>query len=225
MGGAIGQVLPTAVGVALSPLPIVAVVLLLVTARGRANGPAFVVGWFVGLAVVGAIVLSIAAGLGETDHGKPAGWVSALKLGLGVLLLLAGLRQWRSRPAAGDDAPTPKWMGALETFTPVKALGAGGLMSAANPKNLLLVVAAASAIGQTGIPAGQQAIVYAIFVVIATIGVGAPVGLYFALGSRSREVLDRLKVWMVQNNAAILGVLFLVFGVKLIGDAISGFSM
>jgi len=225
MGGAIGQVLPTAIGVALSPLPIVAVVLLLVTAGGRANGLGFVVGWFVGLSIVGAIVLSIAGGLGATDHGKPAGWISALKLALGVLLLVAGLRLWRRRPAPGDDAPTPGWMGALEGFTPVKALGAGGLLSGANPKNLLLAIAAASAIAQTGIPAGQQAIVYAIFVVIATIGVGTPVVLYFALGSRSQQVLDRLKTWMVQNNTAILAVLFLVFGVKLIGDAISGFSV
>lgn len=223
MGGAIGQVLPIAVGVALSPLPIVAVVLLLVTSRGRANGLAFLVGWFLGLAIVGAIVLAVANGLGATDHGKPAGWVSAVKLALGILLLLAGLREWRRRPAAGDDAPTPNWMGALETFTPVKALGTGGLLSG-NPKDLLLVVAAASAIAQTGISPGQQAIVYAIFVVIATIGVGAPVGLYFALGSRSRQVLDRVKTWMVQNNAAILAVLFLVFGAKLVGDAISGFS-
>ena len=137
MGAAIGQVLPTAVGVALSPLPIVAVVLMLVSARGRANGPAFVVGWLVGLAIVGAIVLSIASAVGATDHSKPAAWVSALKLALGVLLLLLGLRQWRGRPQDGEEVPAPKWMGALETFTPVKAFGAGGLLSGVNPKNLL----------------------------------------------------------------------------------------
>src|SRR5262245_11490977 len=223
MGAAIGQVLPTAVGVALSPLPIVAVVLMLVTARGPADGPAFVVGWLVGLAIVGAIVLSIVGGVGATDHGKPAAWVSALKLGLGVLLLLVGFRQWQGRPREGEEVPTPKWMGALETFTPLKAFGTGGLMSGLNPKNLFLTIAAAITIAQTGISAGQQVIVYAIFMVIATIGVGAPVVLYFALGSRSRQLLDRLKRWMAQNNAAILAVLFLVFGVKLVGDGISGF--
>ena len=138
---------------------------------------------------------------------------------------LFGFRQWQGRSQEGEEVPTPKWMGALETFTPVKAFGAGGLMSGVNPKNLLLTIAGASTIAQTGISAGQQAIVYAIFMVIATIGVGAPVVLYFALGSRSRQLLDRLKRWMAQNNAAILAVLFLVFGVKLVGDAISGFSV
>ena len=47
MGEAIGQLLPFAVGVAISPLPIVAVVLMLVTPRARSNGPAFLAGWIV----------------------------------------------------------------------------------------------------------------------------------------------------------------------------------
>jgi hypothetical protein len=47
MGEAIGQSLPLAIGVALSPIPIIAVVLMLTTPRARSNGPAFVVGWLV----------------------------------------------------------------------------------------------------------------------------------------------------------------------------------
>ena len=54
MGEAIGQSLPLAVGVALSPVPIIAVVLMLTTPRARVNGPAFVLGWLVGLGIVGA---------------------------------------------------------------------------------------------------------------------------------------------------------------------------
>lgn len=224
MGNAIGQMLPMAVGVALSPLPIVAVVLMLVTPRGRVNGPAFVAGWLIGLAIVGTIMLSLAGGAGATDHGEPATWVDALKLALGVLLLLVGVRQWRGRPREGEEVATPKWMGALDTFTPVKALGAGVLLSALNPKNLLLTVAGATAIAQTGIAIGQQIVVYVIFVLIAAVGVGAPVVLYFALGDRSHQLLDSLKNWMARNNAAIMAVLFLIFGVKLIGDAITGLT-
>jgi hypothetical protein len=50
MGAAIGQALPLAVGVALSPVPIIAVVLMLMSQRGRLNGPGFVLGWLAGLA-------------------------------------------------------------------------------------------------------------------------------------------------------------------------------
>jgi hypothetical protein len=48
-----GQVLSSGLGVALSPLPIIAVVLMLATPRGRANGPAFVGGRSVALKLVG----------------------------------------------------------------------------------------------------------------------------------------------------------------------------
>jgi hypothetical protein len=51
-----------------------------------------------------------------------------------------------------------------------------------------------------------------------------PVIMYFALGERAAEPLDRLKTWMGHNNAVIMSVLLLVIGVKLIGDAIAGLS-
>ena len=77
---------------------------------------------------------------------------------------------------------------------------------------------------QTGTSAGQQAVALGVFVLIASVGVGVPVFLYFALGDRSRAILERLKTWMGHNNAVIMAVLLLLIGVKLIGDAIAGFS-
>jgi hypothetical protein len=224
MGQAIGQSLPLAVGVALSPVPIIAVVLMLTTPRARANGPAFVLGWLLGLGVVGAVVLALAGPGGASEAGQPAAWVSWLKLVLGVLLLLVALRQFRGRPRGDEAAPLPKWMGAIHRFGPGQALGAGAVLAGANPKNLLLAVGGAAAIAQTGIPAGQQAIAYAIFAIIGTLGVGTPVGLFFAMGKRSVELLGRLKDWMGQHNAAIMTVLCLVIGVKLLGDALSGLT-
>jgi threonine/homoserine/homoserine lactone efflux protein len=224
VGQAIGDLLPAAVGVAISPLPIVAVVLMLVSARGRANGPAFLVGWIVGVAGAGAILLLIASGADAHEDGQPADWVNWLKLVLGLGLLLLAAKQWRGRPHEGEEPPTPKWMGALDAFTPIKAGGAGIVLSALNPKNLLLIVAGMAAIAQTGISAGQQAVALLIFTIIAAIGVATPVVIYFALGDRSAQLLDRLKTWMARNNGVIMAVLLLVIGVKLIGDAISGLS-
>jgi threonine/homoserine/homoserine lactone efflux protein len=224
MGEAIGQLLPFAVGVAVSPMPIVAVVLMLVTRRARTNGPAFLLGWIVGIAVAGAIVLAIAGPTNASDSGQPASWVNWLKLVLGLLLLLVAVREWRGRPQEGDEAATPKWMGALDAFTPPKAAGAGVLLGTINPKNLLLIVGGAAAVAQTGISGGDQAIAWAVFTLIASIGVGAPVVIYFALGDRAAKLLDGLKTWMARNNTVIMAVLCLIIAVKLIGDAITGFS-
>jgi threonine/homoserine/homoserine lactone efflux protein len=224
MGEAIGQILPMAVGVALSPIPIIAVILMLVTRQARTNGPAFVVGWLIGLAIIGVLVIGF-AGASASSSGAPAGWVLWLELVLGGLLLLVAARQFRSRPHDGQTAPTPKWMGAIEGFSPVKALGAGALLSGLNPKNLLLGVAAAASIAQTGISTGQQAAAYLVFALIATIGVASPVVIFFALGDRAPALLERMKGWMGQNNALIMTILCLIIGVKLIGQALGGLTV
>jgi threonine/homoserine/homoserine lactone efflux protein len=218
---AIGDVLPLAVAVAVSPIPIIAVVLILASVRARVNGPAFVVGCVLGLAAIGAIVLLAAGGADASEDGEPATWVSVLKLVLGALLLLVAVRQWRSRPRAGEHPARPGWMDAIDAFTPVKSF-AFGVLAAVNPKNLVLAVAAAAAIAQTGIPGDEQAIAYAVFTVIGIVGVAAPVAIFFALGERSREPLDRLGDWMGQNNAVIMAVILLVIGAKLLGDGIAG---
>ena len=224
MGNAIGQTLSLAVGVALSPVPIIAVILMLVTPRARSNGPAFVVGWLVGLAIVGTVVLLVARPTNANDDGEPATWVDVLKLVLGLLLFRIALRQWRGRPHDGEEAATPKWMGAVDAFSPAKAAGAGAVLAGANPKNLVLAVAAAAAIAQTGIPGDEQAVAYAVFALIGTVGVATPVVIYFAMGDRAGPILDRLKLWMTRHNAVIMAVLCLMIGAKLVGDAIAGFS-
>jgi Sap-like sulfolipid-1-addressing protein len=224
MGEAIGQVLPLAVGVALSPVPIIAVVLMLVTPRARANGPAFVAGWIVGLGIVGAVVLALARPAGATSDGQPATWVDVLKLVLGLLLLLLAFKQWGGRPRGDEEPATPKWMGAIDGFGPGKSLMAGAVLVAGNPKNALLAVAAAASIAATGISGGEQAVAYFVFALIATVGVAAPVIIYFALGEGAGRLLDGLKRWMAHNNPVIMAVLLLVIGAKLVGEAISGFS-
>jgi threonine/homoserine/homoserine lactone efflux protein len=194
---------------------------MLGTPRARVNGPAFVVGWVLGLSLVGAVALLAASGGDASDDGDPATWVGWVKLALGVLLLLVATRQWRGRPREGDEAALPKWMRTIDQFRPGKAFGMAALLSGINPKNLLLTLAAASAIAQTGIDAGEQAVALAVFVVVGTLGPGVPVAIYFAMGARAKHVLDGLKAWMGAHNAAIMAVLCLVIGAKLIGDAIT----
>jgi hypothetical protein len=224
MGEAVGGSLPLAVGVALSPIPIIAVVLMLTSRQARVNGPAFILGWLIGLGVIGAVVLALAGTGSASEAGSPATWVSWLKIVLGVLLVLVAARQFRSRPHGDEAAAMPKWMAGIDKTSPVAALGLAAVLSGANPKNLLLAVGGAAAIAQTGIPGGQQAIAYAVFALIGTLGVGIPVVMYFALGKRSESLLARLKDWMSVHNAVIMSVLCLVLGTKLIGDAISSLS-
>jgi hypothetical protein len=224
MGKAIGGSLPLAVGIALSPIPIIAVVLMLTSRKARVNGPAFILGWLTGLGIIGVIVLSLAGTGGASKSGSPAAWVSWVKIALGVLLLLVAARQFRSRPHEGEEPQMPKWMASIDKTTPLAAFGLAALLSGANPKNLLLAVGGAATIAQTGISGAQQAIAYLIFALIGTLGVGIPVGIYFVMGKRSEKLLAALKDWMSAHNAVIMSVLCLIIAAKLIGDAISSLA-
>ena len=138
---------------------------------------------------------------------------------LGVLLLLLGARNWRGRNA---ERATPKWMSTIDSFTPVKAFGLGFLLSAINPKNLLMGIAAGVAIGGAGISLGQEVVAIAVFTVIAASTVAVPVIAYLFAADRMRAPLDRLRVWLQDNNAVVMAVLLAVIGVVLIGKGISG---
>lgn len=222
MRHAIGDILPMAIGAAISPIPIIGVVLMLVTPRARTNGPMFIVGWVLGLAIVGAIGLTVASAAGASDDGSSSDGADTVQIVFGVLLILLALRQWRSRPKPGEEVPMPKWMATIDRFTAMKSAGFGVVLSAVNPKNLILSLAAATSIAATDISGADQAIAYAVYVVIATLGVGLPVVIYFVMGQRAQAILDDIKTWLAHHNAAIMAVLFLVIGAKILGQGIAG---
>jgi threonine/homoserine/homoserine lactone efflux protein len=224
MGQAIGDVLPLAIGVALSPVPIIAIILMLGTPRARSTGTAFALGWLGGLTIVGAIMLLIASGNTASSSGEPATWVGVLQLVLGLLFLLLAVKQWRSRPRPGEEAAMPNWMQTIDTFSGGKSLGIGVLLSGVNPKNVALTIAAATAIAEAEVSTGQAAVTLAIFILVGSLTILAPLGIYFGLGADAPRVLDGMKAWMAAHNAAIMTVLLLVLGAKLTGDGISGLS-
>ena len=224
MGSAIGEMLPLAIGIAISPLPIIAIILILTTPKARGNGLAFLGGWLLGLTVVATIVLIVADAAGADTSSGPSRAVSLIKLVLGLLLLVLAWRRFKKRPKPGEEAPVPKWMRALDGFTPVRSLAVGALLSGPKPKNLILNAAAAAGIAQSGIGGFQQAVVMLLLVVVGSLGIIVPVGVYFAMGDRAAPVLDGWKTWLAANNATVMTVLFVVFGVVLIGKGIGGLS-
>lgn len=221
MGEAIGSILSLAVAAAISPFPIIGVVLMLTTPRARLNGPLFVMGWLVGLGVVGAIGLSL-AGAAAGDGGDTSTFATIVRVILGLALVALAVQQWRKRPGPGESPKMPAWMSSVDDFTPVRATVMGFVLSALNPKNLILTLAATTSIAATSLSTGDQVIVFIVYVAIATLGVGIPVATYFLMGERSASILEELKTWLSAHNAAIMAVILLVIGVKLLGDALAG---
>jgi threonine/homoserine/homoserine lactone efflux protein len=221
MGAVIGDLLPLAVGVAISPVPIIAVILMLLAPRAGRASAGFGVGWLLGIVVVTTVVVLVTGGAGGgTSSGEPSAVVSWIKLLLGVALVGVGAKQWRERPKPGDETPLPKWMAAIDKITPVRATALGFALSALNPKNLLMCIAAGVTIGGAGLAAGGAITALAVFTVIAASTVLVPVLAYALARKRMQHPLDELKTWLQANNTAVMNVLLLVIGVALFGKGL-----
>lgn len=221
MGVGISEVLPFAVGVAIVPVPIIAVILMLFSQRARVNGPLFLLGWVAGLTIAFAVVYALAHAGDVASDSAASDTVSWGKLALGVVLLWLALRSWQKRPAAGVEPALPKWMAGIDAISPGKAVGLGLVLSAANPKNLILVFGAAAGLAQLGLPTGDAVVALVAFVVVGSLSVLAPIAYSIAGGARAARSLDELKGWLALNNTAVMAVLFLVFGAVLIANGLS----
>ncbi|NLP84650.1 GAP family protein [Microbacterium sp. CFH 90308] len=223
MGSVIGDILPLALGVAISPVPIIAAILMLLSPRARATGTGFLLGWVIGIVVAVTVftLLSSVLPMGDEDASQPIKGV--VQLALGVLLLLLALRQWRGRPKPGQEPALPKWMQAIDTITFPKALGLGFLLSAVNPKNLLLAASAGVTVGAAALDGGSTALVIAVFTLIGASTVLVPVVGYLVAADKLRGPLDALRGWLAKENAVIMAVLLLVIGVAVIGKGIGSF--
>jgi len=220
LGQGIGEVLTFAVGVAISPVPIIAVILMLFSARARVNGPVFLAGWVLALAVVSGVVYIVSDQSNASTNNTASDTISWGKIVFGVLFLLLAARQWRSRPAPRVEPPMPNWMGGIDGLTPAKACGFGVLLAGVNPKNLLLTVGAAAGLAQLGLSTTDVVVSLIVFVVVASLTIAGPVVYYLVGGEKAKTELNELKGWLAMHNAAVMAVLFLVFGVDLIAKGI-----
>jgi hypothetical protein len=220
VGQGIGEVLTFAIAVAISPIPIIAVILMLFSARARVNGPAFLLGWVVALAAVSTVVYVVSHDGNVATSSTASDSVSWGKIVLGVVLLLLARRNWRNRPAPGEQPPTPKWMANIDTLTPVKAAGLGVVLAAVNPKNLILTMGSAAGLAQLGLTTSDAIVATVVFVVIASLTIAGPVLYSLVGGARAKTSLESAKAWLGEHNAAVMAVLFLVFGVDLIAKGL-----
>jgi hypothetical protein len=220
MGTAIGEILPLAIGVALSPIPIIAVILMLFSKNARSTSLGFLIGWFLGVAVVTTIVILVADPAQQATGGEASPLSAIVHILLGLLLLFLAYRNWKQRPAPGQQVEMPKWMSSIDSMTAGKALGLGALLSGVNPKNLALILGAGVAIAAAGLDSTQTIVALIVFITIACASVAAPVIVYLVMGDKATPTLNSWKAWLTHNNATVMMIILLLFGIKLLADGL-----
>ncbi|MEU4582112.1 GAP family protein [Kitasatospora aureofaciens] len=222
MGEAVGPVLASAVAVALSPLPLIAVLLILASPRGRPNGLAFTAGWVLGLAVVVAPVLVAGSALNPAD-GAPT-WCSWLKLVLGAALLLLAAEQWRDRPRPGHVTAPPAWLLGIDRLTPIRSAGLAAALVVSPPRTLLPAVGGAASIAAARPAPGAMAVAAAVLVLIGSLGTLLPLAVQLRGADRSVRALGEWRAWTAAHNAAIMTAVPIVLGADYLGSALSGLA-
>lgn len=220
MAQAIGAVLAFAVGVGISPIPIVAVILMLFSKRARVNGPVFAVGWILGLTVVVSATYLLAGSLDVAGSSAESG-VSWFKVVLGVLLLVAAGRKWRSRPGEGEEPSMPGWMASVDHIAPGRAFGLSLLLSVANPKNLMLALGAGTSLAQLDPTSSEAVVGLGVFVLVGSSVVLLVVGYDLLGGDQARATLERARTWLSTHNDAVMATLFVVFGAVLLSQGLA----
>lgn len=218
MLNAVGIMLPFSMPVALSPLPIIAVVMLLLAPGGVRCGIGFLLGRWLALAALSLAIAALSSRFVSQDaSGDTSGW---LRIGLGFLVLAGAAFVWSKRPRGDEAAALPGWMRSLDSMSPARALTLGMILTAVNVKELAFVIGAGVLIGTSGLTMKQSWITAAIFAALACVSIAFPVLSLAVAPDRSRAALTALRDWLVRNNSIIITIVLVAIAVMLIGDGL-----
>ena len=209
------KLIPLGLVIAVSPITVIPAVLVLHAPRPRPAGLAFLGGWVLGLVGLTAVFVGASDLLGGL-HQAPPRWASWLRVLLGSALIVFGIYSWLTRHR---HTKTPAWLRSFTKLTPVRA-GATGAVLVIRPEVLILCAAGGLAIGTGGLSVAGAWTSGAVFVVVSASTVAIPILAFVGAGDRLDDALERLKVWMEENHAAMMAVILVVIGLIVLYNGI-----
>jgi uncharacterized membrane protein YidH (DUF202 family) len=210
------KLIPLGLVIALSPITVIPAVLVLHAPRPRPTSLAFLGGWLVGMAALTAAFVGASDLLGDL-HQAPPTWASWLRVVMGLALIVFGVVRWLTRHRQGK---TPFWMRSFSKLTPPRAGVTGVVLTVVRLEVLILTAVAGLAIGTGGLGVAGGWISGAVFVVVSSSTVLAPILAYVGSGGRLDDTLERLKVWMEENHAAMLAIILVLIGLLVLYNGI-----
>jgi hypothetical protein len=218
MGTLVAEVAALGLAVAFtSPVSVVTVIVLLSMPNGRRRGLAFVGGWLIAIAGMGAIAIFVLHGQDfGSKHSTPSRAASALEILLGSLLLLWAVVAYRRRKPAKEGVSEPKWLSRVEGTHWLLAVAVGAIML-----SYALSLAAASEILKANVSTLDAAVAIVVFSLTSIVTVAAPIVVAVAAPERSAQRLAAWKAWLLGNSHTVVLVVLMVVAALLIVRGIS----
>lgn len=219
MLSALGPLLPIAVAVAVSTVPIMATILILLSPKRNQSAIPFLIGWVVGMA---AVVLVAAVGANALPVRPFRAQQRAIAIGeivVGTALIIAAVMAWRRAARAPADQGNG-WLDRVDRMGPVAALGLALALNL-RPKALLLGAAAGLSIAGSSLKDADIAIVVAVYVGIASSTVIVPIVATLVAPDRMQPRLVLARDWLGHNSAHITVVVLMMVGFVILGAGLS----
>jgi hypothetical protein len=208
----VADLLLIGLGITLEPFPLTAFILILSAEKGTRKGLAFILGWLACLVAVIAAVILVTGGNPPKSNTAPSTAALAVKLALGILLILFGVRQWRRM---GRPRTPPSWIARLDGLS---LWAAAGLAAFLQP--WALVAAAAATVTQAKLSNAGDYLTLMLFCVLATSSF-LYLELYAAFAPAAADArLKRLRTWLDTHRDQVIIGISLLLGFWLAGKSI-----
>jgi Sap, sulfolipid-1-addressing protein len=219
MWQALGALLPIAVAVAISSVPLTVTILILLSPnRGRAALP-FLVGWVIGVAAVIILSAAGAAALSQPLRlGRDTG-IAVLEIVIGAILMVLAAIPLLRRSHAGSTG-LPRWLSAVDSFGPLTAFAIGVLLGF-RPKGLLLGIAGGLALNAASLRADEAVFLIIVYTLIATSTVVAPIIAFFVAPRRMEPRLVAARDWLTANGRILTSIMMFMIGVVILGSGLT----
>jgi hypothetical protein len=215
----LAQLLPIGIAAAVSSIPIMATILILVSDKRREAGVPYLIGWVLGAALFVTIAMLVAGLLPESRPRRLDTAVGKVQIAIGVALIALGLAALLRRRS--KQAPElPRWMSRVDSLDSGPAFGLGVALNA-RPKALLLAAAAGLILKTASLASDATLIAIAFFTVVATSTVVVPVVLTIVTPTRMEPRLGVARDWLTANGPALTAIMMIVVGLFIFGVGIT----
>jgi hypothetical protein len=201
--------------IAVEPIPLTAFIIILASRRGATKGAAFVAGWIVSLAIVVTVTILATGNNPPKPNTAPSLAATAVKIALGLVLLVIALRRYRSLGQPKKPKKTPKWQAGVDSMSPWYAMALAPLVQ---PWGLL--AAGAATVVQAKLSGWLDYLALVYFCLLATASYLTMEIYATARPAETQAFLTRLRSWIEQNTDVLIVWVSLIAGLWLIGKSV-----